>query len=541
MTRRLWYLIAFLAVLTFCQSAEAQTWRNDALGRPAPPCFLLSADGSTTVPCSAANPIPTSGASAGLGTTTGTSTTGFGKQWFPSTLTGTVVTGQQMVAFFDGSDLNVVFLRRSTTCGSCLQVAVSTDGGVTGTFFSTSTGLGNSIQTAFRVPSNPVRYLVSNIGGPLNIFQSPSLASGWTTITGLTNPILSWASKPDGSRVLSSDTAGNICISTDNGISFGSCTNPGGATTLSSLAYAGGTVWLLHEGIGGNLRRSTNDGVSFALVTSFGTNAQALRCLSPSYTVCTVKNSDGNVRVSTDAGLTWTTQLTGLGATGANLCEAQANNPTGSGVFSLIQATPPIGFAAIAQNAFSSFNAGTNWFPGQTNGSHWDGTGAPSLSSMDCRNGRGIATYSTTGGGTNVFAVYNPLTQPGGVLQSSAGGYSIAAPIQAGIILNAAPTVSAANTAAVVTLTNTAGSRVCVRSITLFSSAAGAATLTVTDGATAVRNFGTLVTGTSAVTTIFEGTPLLCGQTSNNVVINVGAAGAGVTTTTSVIADRYPN
>lgn len=544
-------LLALIASVILVPSADAQTptWKNDALGRPAPPCFLLSADGTTTVPCSAANPIPTSGAGAGLGTTGGTSTTGFGKQWFPSTVTGSVASGQGMQVFFDsnlGSDTNtVVFLRRSTTCGNCLQVAISTDGGVTGTFFSTALNIANTLQVARRIPSSPPRYLVSaDNGATAVIASSPSLVSGWTASTGLAagDSLADAQSNATGSTVLATiNENANVCRSTNQGQAF--VCAAGGGGNGGGLAYAGGTVWLRHEGAAGDLRRSIDDGLTWSLVTSFGTNAQGVRCLSPTFTTCIVLNANGNISRSTDAGLTWPTiPLSGLGAGGFAMCEAQANSPAGSGVFSILGNTPPVGFAAIAQNAFSSFNAGVAWFTGQSNGSPWDGTGAPGVNGMDCRNGKGAAVYSTTGGGVNVFAMYNPLTQPGGVLQSSAGGYSIAAPIQAGIILNAAPTVSAANTAAVVTLTNTAGSRVCIRIIAVKATGAAATfTLTVSDGGTTVLDFGTQTAALNGAADVLTGTPLICSQTNNNLVVNIGAGGVGAITTTSVIADRYPN
>lgn len=547
--RLLWLLL--LTLLASAQAADAQnpTWRNDALGRPAPPCFILSADGTTTLPCSASNPVPTSGGGAGLGTTSGTSTTGFGKQWFPGTVTGSVASGEQMQAFFDsnvGTDTNtVVFLRRSTGCGNCLQVAISSDGGVTGTFISTALAIANSVQVGRRFPSSPPRYLVSADNGATAVIATTTSVLGtWTLSTGLAvgDSLSDAQSNANGSTVIAAINENNLaCRSTNQGQTF-TCAAVAGKGNGGSVQFAGGTTWLIFEGAAGNVWRSTNDGVSFALQTSFGATAQGgPRCLSPTYTTCIVKDSTGVVRLSTDGGATWpTSPLAGLGAVNSfGMCEAQTNSPTGSGVFSILSSAPPVGFAAIAQNAFSSFNAGVAWFTGQTNGSPWDGTGAPSIQSIDCRNGKGIATYATTGSGVNVFSLYNPLTQPGGVLQSSAGGYSVAALIQSGIISNAAPTTSAANTAAAVTLTNTAGSRVCIRSITVFSSAAGAATLTVADGGTTVRNFGTVVLGTEA--RVYEGAPIACSQTSNNLVVNIGAAGAGVTTTTSVIGDRYPN
>ncbi|MGH7185482.1 MAG: WD40/YVTN/BNR-like repeat-containing protein, partial [Pseudomonadota bacterium] len=477
MSRLYYALIATLMILAGAITADAQlrapAWLSDQIGQPAPPCTVFDPISGTLSFCSASAPLPVSGGGTGLGTSTGTSTTGFGKNWYPSTITGTVASGQQMMAVFV-DDLTVAFFRRDTGCANCLQVALSSDGGVSGSFFSTAAILGNSISAAHRVPTSPPRYLVSSQGGPLNIFQSVSLSGGWVAVTGLANAIAAWASNATGTVVLSyaAPAAIEVCKSVDGGVSFSGCVTVGAVTTGTvsnmGIAFAGGTTWLLHNN-SGQIFRSINDGAAWSLVATLGGNGRAIRCLATGYTTCLYTANDGNIYRSTDSGSTWTAVQNGVGVT-TGLCDY------GGGISATMSGTPPSGFAAIALNTFASFTSGLGWFAGQTNGSHWDGTGVPALRTLDCRNGRGIATYSTTGGGTNVFAVYNPLTQPGGVLQSSAGGYSIAAPIQAGIILNAAPVTSAANTAAAVTLTGTAGSRICIRSITLFSSAAGAST-----------------------------------------------------------------
>lgn len=532
LSRRLWFLFTLLAVLTFCQSAEAQpipTWKNDAQGRPAPPCMILDAATGLSAPCSSANPIPISGGS-GTGTTSGTSLTGFGKAWFPSTITGAVAGGQQMIGMFI-SDTDVALFRRNTGCGSCLQTAVSTDGGVTATFISTAAVLGNSISAAHRVPSSTVRYLVSSIGGPLNIFQSASLTAGWTAVTGIASPVSSWASNTDGSVVLSSDSGNNVCRSTNNGISFGSCVS----VPAGQLTYAGGTTWILASTT--NVRRSINDGATWGVVAISGANFQRPVCFTPSFGTCIVPDDGGSVTRSTDNGVTWPTIVdTGFGAP-----SQPAACDYGGGTAAVINLrSAPIGFGAITTDTHSSFNSGLNWFAGQRFGSHWNGAGVVS-GTITCRAGRGFVTQTSSGGGTDVWASYNPLTSPGGTLQSSAGGYNVSAPIQAGIVLNTTPVTSAAATPAVVTLTNTAGSRVCIREIVLLSSAASAVvTLTVSDGATVVLNYGIVPTATLGVR-FAGGGPIVCSQTSNNLVVNIGSAGGAITTTTSVIADRYPN
>jgi hypothetical protein len=533
---RLTPLLLVLALLWGGEVAAQRQWPNDVSGRPAPPCTIYDPVANTTTFCSATAPLPVSGGGAGTGSTTGTSVTGFGKQWFPSTITGSVASGQQMAAFFL-DDLNVAFLRRSTGCGNCLQVAVSSDGGVTATFVNTSVTLGNSIRGAARISGTTPRYLVSSVGGPLNVFVSTNVLSGWVAVTGLTSSVHTFAGNPTGSTILAlTDTGGGqqVCRSTTNGTSFGGCVTVGasgpGGDSNQGLAFAGGTTWLAINN-GGNILRSIDDGVSWSTATTIGTG-RGIVCLAPNYTTCIYATDTSTFR-STDSGATWSAAQLVTTAIGG-LCDFGGGANVG-----VLANTPPTGFAAIAQNAESSFDAGVNWFQGQTNGSPWDGTGVPTIGAMACRNGRGVATIATTGGGTNVFSLYNPLTSPGGTLQSSAGGYSIVTPAQGGIILNAAPTTSGANAAATITLTGTAGSRICIREIVVFSSAAGTPTLVIQDATVTQVNYGTLATGTAP--TRFAGAPLFCGQTNDSLQVVVGAAGAGVTTTTSVIADRYPN
>lgn len=525
-------LLGSLALVLSADAQPFKAWPNDQLGRPAPPCMIYDTTTGNVVPCTATNPIPTAGSGAGTGTTTGTSLTGFGKAWYPSTITGSNAAGEGMIPVWVDTQ-TVAFFRRSTGCGNCLQVAVSQDGGVTGTFFSTTAVLGNSIGAAHRVPAATPRYLVSSIGGPFNAFQAPTFTGTWTAIVGLANPVSSWASNANGSVVLSSDSAGQVCKSTNGGVSFSNCV----AAASGQLTFAGGTTWLLAQNGTANVLRSTNDGATWGVVFAVGGgNSTSPICLSPTYSTCLVGSTGGTVTRSTDSGATWPLIVdTGLGGVSIPaLCDY------GNGVAAVINVrSAPVGFAQITTDAHATFNSGLGWFPGNRFGSAWDGTGTPGGAIACHSSGRAAISINVSGGGQQVFAEYNPLTAPGGTLQSSAGGYVVAASIQGGIILNTTPTTSAANTAAAVTLTNTAGSRICIRSINILASAAGNATLTVADGATTVLNLGTLALGIGA--TRIEGSPVVCSQTNNNLVVNVGAAGAGITTTTSVISDRYPN
>jgi hypothetical protein len=482
--------------------------------------------------------ISGSGAPAGLGTTSGTSTTGFGRGWYP-----TVIPNADGKALFIGPS-QVATFRRVIACGNCLAVAVSTDGGVTfGGEFQTSFVAGNNVGQMILVPSTVPRYLgFVNNGAGSHIFSSTSLLAGWADSTSasvnlIPNGTSALASNDVGTTVLSLHGGGigttEVCRSVNGGVSFPTCVTVS-AVSAGGIWFAGGTNWLMVEA-NGAVFRSINDGVSWATVGTFATGAggafSGVCQPSSSYNTCLLLNQ-GNILRSTDNGLTWPQAVLNPAGGVGGVCDYGANN------VALLGNTPPIGNATIANNAWSSSDAGLTFFAGNIYGSAWNGVGTEGLSTFTCNStGRGFMAMSGTGGS---FAFYNPLTQPGGVLTSSAGGYNISALIQAGIILNAAPTVSAANTAAVVTLTNTSGSRICIREIVLFSSAASAVvTLTVTDGAVVVINYGTPATAITPAR--FAGSPLVCSNTGNNLIVNIGAAGGVITTTTSVIADRYPN
>jgi hypothetical protein len=298
------------------------------------------------------------------------------------------------------------------------------------------------------------------------------------------------------------------------------------------LWYGGGTVWFATSDDGG-VSRSTNDGATWSVVQTLGGNGGPGLCLaSTSYQTC-LTISGGQVFRSIDNGLTWSSVLSS-GVSG--MCDY------GGGNVGLVTGVPPVGLSAITNNVFSSQDSGLTFFAGNVYGSIWTGVGAPSLNSYTCNStGRGFMSMHTTAGPAPTFTFYNPLTQPGGVLQSSSGGYNVSALIQAGVLLNATQT-SAATTAQTITLTGTAGSRVCLRNIALFSSnATQNVTLVVQDATVTTLNFGTVSTTATAGNPItFTGQPLFCGQSGDSVQVVVGAAAAG-TTTLSVVADRYPN
>lgn len=544
MTRVLVGLLALIALGVGAADAQLvpplPTWQNDASGRPAPPCFFYDATTNKTIPCTANNPLPTSSTNgaAGLGMTGGTSTTGFGKGWFPSTFNagGSVVQS----VYQDGSTVNT--FHRTVGCGNCLTVSTSSDGGVNFVSVNTSFVVGNEVNFLIKIPSSPPRYFgYAANGAASHIFNSTALLSGWadgtTASPDLNNGLIGVASNANGSTVLTVGGVGggnhtNVCRSTDQGRTFPTCVNAVAAQPATGIWYGGGTTWFTASANVG-ISKSTDDGLTWSPLADFATTYGPGLCLaSTSYQTC-LALADSQVFRSTNGGTTWTSVLS---SAVSGMCDY------GNGNVGLVTGVPPVGFAAITNNVFSSQDSGLSFYAGNVYGSAWTGVGAPSLSGYTCNStGRGFMSMHTTAGPAPTFTFYNPLTQPGGTLQSSAGGYSVAALIQSGVIQNATQT-SAATTAQTITLTGTSGSRVCIRRITLFSSnAAQNLTLVVQDATVTTLNFGTVTTSATAGNPLdFTGQPLFCGQTGDSVQVVVGAAAAG-TTTLSVVGDRYPN
>lgn len=105
--------------------------------------------------------------------------------------------------------------------------------------------------------------------------------------------------------------------------------------------------------------------------------------------------------------------------------------------------------------------------------------------------------------------------------------------VQAATLLNSRQ-ISAANAAQAITLAAVAGARNVLRKIALFASASANATLSVTIGSV-VYDLGTVALTTEAKAFVLDE---LTAPDNTALVVNVGAAGAGITTTLSVVADR---
>jgi hypothetical protein len=112
-------------------------------------------------------------------------------------------------------------------------------------------------------------------------------------------------------------------------------------------------------------------------------------------------------------------------------------------------------------------------------------------------------------------------------------------PAQGATLLNAAPTVSTANSPVSIVLAGASSQRISIRTIAIKATgAAASASITVQDGASVILDLGTVSFALGGPAILFSGTPLATGSIGNSMTINVSAGGALAITTTSVIADR---
>jgi len=566
-----WVLVLLLLLARLGGPAWAQqTYPRDATGAVAPPCNFLGSDQQTFTLCGPQNPLPVSPPT----TTNTTDPTGWGKTAFLAALPGGAVFGG--VPIFE-DDLSITMLRGD---GTNVNVFRSTDGGVTFGALQNST----SVPSAFA--AGVTRAALKTGGfyllGPGSITQpssplwrAPAPVGVWTasTVSGLTGGATYNITNLEvqASTVLAtardSTAAANtsfVCRSTNTGSTY-TCTQPAAITgnlESGSLASPAASIWLLvDDSTPMKVYRSTDDGVTWTQVTTLVRSSGAVNenivCLSS--TLC-VAFAGSIVYRSTDAGVTWGTAVATLSSSAGNVCNGGVAN-FGQNV---LLAISNCGVGGITTVSFSrSGDGGLTWtrLPDQTMSTAT--AVATFLGRFATRSGRAVST-SVLGSATQTQYVYSPIVT-GPIAQDAQGhrqvltsfgeiiaqlttfGANIGVPtnplpnlnMQGATILNAAPVVSAANTAASVPLTGAVGTRVCIHFIAVKATGAAATfTLTVSDGATTVLDLGTQSAALAGAADTFSGTPLLCGQTGNTVTVNIGAGGVGAVTTTSVIASR---
>jgi len=555
MTRRLWFLFALLAALTFCQSAEAQpipTWKNDAQGRPAPPCMTLDPTTGISTPC----PTPAGGAgSAASGTTIiseGGQSTAFGNTWFTGgPIESSPNTGPGCIFL---SDTQVACAGQQAGSATNIRVYQSTDGGVTLPLtFTTGSTPGNLNATGqlIKTPAGPYYMGLTNNGAfGNNPLRSVDL-NVWTATTGVTafhtqaSSFHMAVGGPSGNTVLAS-TAGlvpttGICRLVSPATAF-ACTTPvgwSGTNGSNAIAYVSGSTWVaIESAVPAQVFRSTDDGLTWAPIAATLTGAVAgigaNNLVCPTSTICVANVGDSLFR-STDAGLTWSAPVA-VGSTSLNaLINFGGGNimAIGSNLNTIVEQPGCLpNCQNIAGQAIRTIDNGVTWVAASGPWLAIAGTGGPTHTAIARTNGSAIVTHTRVENGpTNIGRNYGySTTLPSGLKVLSRGEIPVI-PIQGGTLSNR-QTTGAAATAVVTTLTGIAGFRYHLWSVSArCGTAADTATITVAEGATTRYSSAftqvALVTQNSFDKTWPTGLTLADGA---NLVVTLGACTAGAGT-----------
>lgn len=550
MIRRYGYLLALLVALTFCQSANAQpipTWKNDAQGRPAPPCMTLDPTTGISTPCPSPAGSSGSGASGTTIISNGGQSTAFGNTWFTGSLEASPNVGPGCVFL---SDTQVECAGQQAGNVTNIRVYQSTNGGVTLPLtFTTGTTPGNLNTTGQLVKTTAGPYymgLNSNGAFGNNPLRTNDLNT-WTATSGITTAVPTdgtfyiTAGGSTGNTVLTFTTTTNrICRLVSPSSTF-TCVTPvgwGGPGSATALAFITGNTWIAIDATGvANVFRSTDDGVTWTAVSTLTGSKSAIGgagIVCPTTTVC-VANVGSSIYRSTDAGLTWSAPV----ATGSTNSNALINFGGGNIMIlgsNLDTLTPQPGCLPNCQNlagqAIRTIDNGVTWVTASGPWLTIAGTGGPTHTALGRANGGAIVTHSRTENGpTNVGRNYGySTTLPSGVKVLSRGEIPVI-PIQGGTLSNS-QTTGAATTAVPVTLTGIAGFRFHLWSVSArCGTAADVATITVAEGATtrysSAFTQGALVTQNGFDKTWPTGLTVADGA---NMVITLGACTAGAGT-----------
>jgi hypothetical protein len=549
---RLPALLVLLVAFVLPTIGAAITFLSDDGGRHAPVCSFLDSAGRPAY-CSSTNPLPTTSG----GVQSQSDPTGYGRAWFLSS--GVTVPNGQRVTGIMLDNLTAVLLGHNGA--NQMIVQTSRDGGRTYSvsYITGGAAFVGQANATIRLTDGSLLIAGQTNAGAGAVWRTPDLTN-FTNGAGLPAAIEDITGLATNAGTILATTAnGNVCRSVNNGANY-TCVNPAGLAgfSLQSVTPVTAGVWLIIDG-GRAIGRSIDDGVNWSVITTLaGTSAQpGIACVSAS--VCLAATGDRVVR-STDAGLTWTSTTLGPLTAGTPQRPVGIAN-FGAGIINVLNA--PI--AATQALAYRS----------DDNGGVFQITPATALLAItNTRNylalstsgGNGIAVVQTDAGGAapNAQAYFTSSLGAGqvqvkgdngatwfisadgqGLVMQGSGSAGTATsggwrsvPQQGVSLLSTTPVTSGANAAAVLTVPGAANTRTCLRNLALLSSAAGAATFTVSSsaGPTVVWNAGTVATGLEAKHYAFPAG--VCVDGATNLVVNIGAAGAAVTTTTSAIADR---
>jgi hypothetical protein len=598
-----WWWIPLVVGLAFIRptAAPAQVPNNvltDVQGKPWP-CQFTGSSGAPTVCGSAAgSQLPVG--NSGPPTQSTTDPSGFGKATFFGTgpslnarALGEINTGCSPIACPSGErgfgaglmfdELNAVAVGGDLSFGQ-LHIYRTIDAGINWFASADLTNTnGVSVTPGDCHTITPVANARNAIICGASIFFTSDFNSVTTASPNPTNGIAGSSLTQGATWIVLTANPGGWCRASTAASGFTGCTAFTPATTVNSnggfLASPAAGIWIaLANNLGAPvIFRSTDDGVTFtntgAAIANYGTQGAAqIQCISA--TVCLIAMDTGtgsNIYRSADAGATWSLVYTT--STFHNLA-AIANY--GNGVVSTYLPASVTSNLAGNPAGLRSQDFGQTWAPiapftqsplnapgGQTNIQGSFGF-APVLVSPSggntivlCRcgyatgGGHSIVPYYSraVGAGSTIIAGENGsrlLINPDGSINATqfpgqAGGKApwTSRPQLGQTLKTAAQGPSGANAAQTLSLTGGTGTRVCVYSIALYSSAAGAATLVIQSATTTSVKYdlGTITTAAQAVQ-VPLGAAGFCGVVGENVSILVGAAGGTATTTVSAIADQ---
>lgn len=553
-------IFGLLALLIMAAPAWAQpvpTWKNDALGRPAPPCMSLDPVTGISTPCP---PTATAGGSAASGTTVisqGGQTTAFGNTWFTGgPIEASPNTGPGCVFL---SDTSIVCAGQQAGSAFNIRVYQSANGGVTLPLsFTTGSTPGNLNATGQLVKTTAGPYymgLIANGGFGNNPLRSVDL-NVWTTTSGVdvapfapTGSFNMSAGGPAGNTVLAFTQDGTrICRLVSPASAF-VCSAPpsyGGSGGPNAAAYVTGNVWVAIDAtLVSRVYRSTDDGVSWTFITTLAgakSGVGGANVICPTATIC-IAQVGNTIYRSTDGGLTWPAPVVSAGNTdwnglmnfgGGNLMVLPANLDT---------VTPNPGCLPNCQNrpgGIRTIDNGVTWVASNGPWLTITGTGGNVHTAIARANGSAIVTHTRTDNGpTNVGRNYGYTTSiPGGLKVLSRGEIPVI-PIQGGSLFNT-QTTGAAATPVVVTLTGTAGFRFHIWSVSArCGTAADVATVTVAEGASTRWSSALVQPATVTLTPLEKAWPTgLTVADGATVTITLGACTAGAGTLI-VQADQF--
>lgn len=563
LSKRIVFLLTLLASLGLAfgpsHAQPVPTWKNDAQGRPAPPCFTLDPVTGISTPC----PPPTGGAnSPATGTTIiseGGQSTAFGNTWFTGGPIDSSPSQGPGCVFL--SDTQIACAGQQAGSVTSIRVYQSTDGGVSLPLtFTTASTPGNLNITGqlVKTPAGPYYMgLTANGAFGNNPLRSIDL-NVWTATSGITAAFPADGTfhmavgGPTGNTVLTfTTTTARICRVVSPAIAFG-CTAPVGFTALdgpNAVAHVTGSTWVLIDGSAvANVFRSTDDGATWAVAATLTGTKSAIggaNLVCPTTTICIAQVGDSIYR-STDAGLTWGAPVA-TGDTDWNvLINFGGGNIIALGT-NLSVATPQPGCLPNCQNipppdGIRTTDNGVTWVSASAPWLTSAGTGGDVHTAIARSNGSAIVTHTRAdpgplGAGTGRSYGYT-TTLPSGVKVLSRGEIPVI-PIQGGLLLNS-QTTGAAATPVVVTLTGVAGFRVHLWSLSArCGTGADTATITVAEGVTTRYSSAftqvALVTQNSFDKTWPTGLTIADGT---NMVITLGACTAGAGTLI-VQADQF--